>query len=221
MAQAQERRRAGLRRLDDRQVRALLIGADRGRQLAECRMHPLLDIPTRLLVGRAHPPGPARCDDVERRQEALLLVGELLIEGATRHAREADDLPDARALIPVARDSLDHRPMHPAALVVSDRLGPEPVRAVGQTGIQRGWWRRRGVAVSSRLVGHQHSCSRNRSVKLNYLAAVSQSESFHVRNCLSTANHAAATGRAGRFVPLSQGPRAGRARHARLSAEHP
>jgi len=129
-AQAKQRRRAHLRRLEDHQVRAVPVRANRLPQLAERRLQAILRPAARRAVGRADAARPACRDHVIRRQKALLLVRELLVERAPRHARQADHLLHARALVSVGRDGLDHRAVHARALVADDLLRTEPMRSM-------------------------------------------------------------------------------------------
>jgi len=143
-AQAQQRRRADLRRLEDHQVGAVPVRRDRLAQLAKRRLHALLDAAVCRPVGRANASRAACRDQVVRRQEALLLVRKLLVERTPRDASQADHLLDARAVIAARRDSFNHRPMHACALVAHHLIRSKPVRAVGQALIQGSYCRLRG-----------------------------------------------------------------------------
>src|ERR1019366_6641232 len=93
------------------------------------------------LAGAIRPANPlddGGCDRIEGRKEALLLVSELLVEGPPRHARETDDLPDARCLVAVRGDRLHHRSVQPGALIADDLRVVEAMGTAGEAFIQRG-----------------------------------------------------------------------------------
>src|SRR5665213_2536863 len=102
---------------------------------------------------------------VERGQEALLLVGELLVERPAGHARQTDHLLDARALIAALRHRLDHRAMDTRALMEDHLAAVEPMGTVWQTLVKR---RHPGCpCVSSstpRALGNRRSNSRFHSL---------------------------------------------------------
>ena len=131
-------RRTRHRRLEHDQAGAVPVVLDRAPELIERRAEALLEIALGLAVGGADARGGARGEQVERRQEALLPVLELLVEGAPRDAGEADHLLDAGARIAVGGNSLDHRTVHARALIEHDLLRLEPVRPARKPLIQGG-----------------------------------------------------------------------------------
>ena len=73
-------------------------------------------------------------DLVEGGEEALLLAGELLVEGAARDAGELDQVPDGHAVVALGGHGPHHRPLDPHALVRatalrSSRCGPRGSRS--------------------------------------------------------------------------------------------
>ena len=71
---------------------------------------------------------------VEQREDALLLVGEVLVEGRLRHSRPAADRLRAGAGVPDARELLGGRPQQPLALERQAHLERRRVAAAGGSG---------------------------------------------------------------------------------------
>ena len=158
-AHTQKPRRARRRRRDDHQGGPLPVRADRVGELGEGGFQALLHATVARAIGRADPLGAAAGDQVEGRQEAFLLVREQLIEGTARDARQADDLPDARARVAVRGHGLDHRSVHARALVAHDLLVGETMGSVRQALVQ-GSHRFPALSLSASL-RRRHSISQN------------------------------------------------------------
>ncbi len=89
--------------------------------------------------GLEHELARAGDDDVVGREEALFLVGELLVEGSPRDARQPDHVRDGRAVVAALGDRLDHPAVEACALMSGDVLAIETVRPVRQSPVQRRW----------------------------------------------------------------------------------
>ena len=110
--------------------RRLLAGArsdaGEGRPKRALGLSPLglagLSRPLQLAVGdRAHGLG-----------EAIVAVGELLVEGAPRDPGQPDHLAHRHVLVAGPGDGLDHRALDPGSLVAGDLAGVEAVRTAGK-----------------------------------------------------------------------------------------
>src|ERR1035441_7348776 len=121
---------------DDHQAGALRAARDLLRELLEGGAQAVLEGSVRGSVGLVDKFDRACGDQVETRQEALLLVRELFVEGPARDARESDHLLDARLFIAVLGDRLDHRSMDASPLILTDLVAGESVRTVGQAFVE-------------------------------------------------------------------------------------
>ena len=136
-AQAQHAGRTGRLRLEHHEHGRVAIVARCLCEPLEGRSRPILQ---GAVGGEVGPPDlldVAADDQVEGGEEALFLVGELLVEGAARDAGQADHLLDAGALIAAAGDGLDHRSVDAGTLMEDDLVAAEPVGPVRQALVQR------------------------------------------------------------------------------------
>ena len=88
------------------------------------------------LLGRVlrlvQPPPQPLDDRVVGRQQALVLVAEVLVEAAPGDARARDQLGDGRRDVAVLVHAFDHRLVQPLALVRGDLLARERLRTARQ-----------------------------------------------------------------------------------------
>src|SRR5258708_2085683 len=68
-------------------------------------------------IGPRHPDAQLLHDEVVGRQERLLLVGDVVVEGASRDAGQGDDVLDARCAVAVGTDGGHHASEDPLPLV--------------------------------------------------------------------------------------------------------
>ena len=145
LAQVQQARGSGGGRIDDHQAGALRAADDVLDELLEDGAHAVLELAVGGSVCLAGSFDRAGRDQVEARQEALLLVRELFVEGPARDARERDDRLDARLWVAILGDRLDHRPMDAGPLMLDDVVARESVRTGGQALVEGrypwGWGR--------------------------------------------------------------------------------
>jgi len=118
---------------DDRAAEGGLLGQD-----GEERLDPGGDAGVRVAGHRlaadglqdpAQDVGDAR---VVEREEAVLLPGEVLVEGLARHAGQPDHVRDRRRPVPALRDGLGHRVEQAAALRGQDDVARQRVAPGGQ-----------------------------------------------------------------------------------------
>ena len=123
-------------RVDEHEVRPLRRLGGVVKQRLACGVHAIG--PAALArPGLEHPLAGARHDDVVGAEEALLLVGEELVEGTPRYSRQGDHVGHGgRAIAPLV-DRLDHRAVEAGALVAGHLLAVHAVRSVRQPAVQR------------------------------------------------------------------------------------
>ena len=149
--QVRQARRAGRLGLHHHQHAGLAVDPRGVCQLSHGRPQAVLQAAARSQVSLAELLDAPACKQVEGRQEALLLVGELLVEGAARDTRQGHHLLDARLLIAAACHRLHHRPVDARALVAHDLAAVQAVGTVREALVQ-GHQRRRAVGSSKTFV---------------------------------------------------------------------
>jgi hypothetical protein len=83
-------------------------------------------------------------------EEALLLVGEVLVEAAAGDARAVDHVGDRHARLALLRHRLGHGEQHPAALGLGDHLARRRVAAAGKDrGLCDGTSRRQNCTIET------------------------------------------------------------------------
>ncbi len=128
--------RAGAERLDRHQPCGGRIGDDDIHEGAEAGPESLAPVAVGAVRGRDA--GQPQLDDqVLGLQEAVLLVGEVLVEGAPRDAGQVDDGGQRGLRVAVASDRLDHRALDPGPLVTLDLARIDPVGAGRQRMVER------------------------------------------------------------------------------------
>ncbi len=85
-----------------------------------------------LAVGLADPGADLVDDLVEGGEEALLLVFEMVVEGALGDAGQGDQFTQGRARVAIPRDRLDHRSLQPRLLVPGHLRRRHPAGAARQ-----------------------------------------------------------------------------------------